>query len=444
MADPQGVCLALNETSFGTVSPVWTRLDSEPNLISSYTVRRGRSFEVDEMQTGTCQIAAADSQGLLDPTNTFGAYYGLIEPRIQGAVAIHNPVTGNWRTIFRGFVEDLDYEPHIAQTVTRPTISMSDAFMIFAGIEMVPGAFGDPLPTGSSSDVFFEETVGTADDRINQILTNAHWPLGLDLREIFSANVRLMDTVYSAGETVLAALQDCADAEFPGVANHYMSASGVYTFHGRLARFDYTNPDYGIHVWNAGDGDAVAAAPTTTAQIRAMKYNRGLARIINAAMATPQDNGRLTRAQRAAQVVTDAASITRFGVCSWSALDLLTWHGTLTGNDWLDETKLFASYYVANYKNPRTRINQLTFRSLAPDDPRAPYLWNLICNVELNDVVNVTVALPGGGGFTAEPYFVEGISYEVNPARPEFADVTLTLDLSPQAYFSDPAGLTGT
>jgi len=401
-------------------------------LIARYTVRRGRSFERDEMETGQAEIFANDVEGILDPTNTGGPYYGNIEPRKQAAIGLHNPVTDEWTTIFRGFVEEWDYEPSPSQVVTRPDIRLADAFLLFGKMEMLPGGgWGDAPPAGAKKFVFFEDTAGSIDDRVIQILGNAGWDP--TRQSVFSGNVRVMETSYSAGETVLAALQECADAEFPGVSNHYMSKNGIYTWHGRLARFDYTNPDYGITVWKAGDGAAVQASISDTAHIRAMRFNRGLDKLINSAIAYPQG---IKDADMAGQVVTDSTSITTYGTSSWSAPNLLTSYGILTGNDANDETRLFALYYVNNYAVPRNRIEQLVFKSMHPDDPRAAANWAFLCGVELNDVVEVTVELPGGGGFTSEPYFIEGISYEVQPLQPSFPLVTMTLDLSPQAYFT--------
>jgi hypothetical protein len=34
-----------------------------------------------------------------------------------------------------------------------------------------------------------------------------------------------------------------------------------------------------------------------------------------------------------------------------------------------------------------------------------------LAGAELSDLIDVTVDYPGGGGFTAEPFFIEGIHY---------------------------------
>src|SRR4029077_20859754 len=123
---------------------------------------------------------------------------------------------------------------------------------------------------------------------------------------------------------------------------------------------------------------------------------------------------------------------------SWSAQDLLTnGHVPPAVTTDLEETKRFATYYVNNYKNPANRITYIAFRSERIGAAGAGELWDLLSRVDISHSVTVTVASPGGGGFNADPYFVEGVHETVQPLTGEMDDVTLTLDLSPQAYFSD-------
>lgn len=403
--------------------------------VASYTIDRGRSFELDRTDTSTANITIYDADGFLDPTNSTGPNYGTIEPLLQAAIALKNPVTDVYSTLFRGYIEDFDYVLHPGQTFNQLTINLVDAFEILTAIEMQPGQFGDTPPTGNEGEIFFDNA--NVDDRIFQVLGNAAWPTAL--ATVFSGNVHVQESIYSPGENVLQVIQDAADAEFPGLANVYVSRDGKVTFHGRKAKFDPVGVSAGaggawpFTHWKCGDGDAVAASISDTAHIRGMSFNRGLSKIINSALATP--NG-IASADIAGQLSQDLTSQGIYGIRSWSAENLFTDYGL---NDSLlanDETKLFADYYVDNYAEPRNRINQLTFKSMHPDDPRAAANWDLICGVEISDLIDVTVTHPGGGGFNAEPFFVEGIHYEVHPGPPEYHFVTLTLDVSPQAYFT--------
>lgn len=111
----------------------------------------------------------------------------------------------------------------------------------------------------------------------------------------------------------------------------------------------------------------------------------------------------------------------------------------LTGNNANDECLLYSEYVVENFKELRTRIGNLTFRSLRPEDDRATATWDLICGVEITDLVDVATSHPGGGGF-AEEFYIEGISYVIEPLVADldtgYPDVTLTLDVSPRAYWA--------
>ena len=45
--------------------------------------------------------------------------------------------------------------------------------------------------------------------------------------------------------------------------------------------------------------------------------------------------------------------------------------------------------YVANYKDPHTRVESLTFKSLRPNDARAEPTWALICGADISDVIDL-------------------------------------------------------
>jgi hypothetical protein len=445
----------------------WTALDQlYPNLVVSYTIDRGRQYELDHTDTGRAQVTIADPDGILDPTNTSGPYWDSgfgIQPLRQAAIARWNPVAAEWQTRFRGFIEELDYTYDPSQKVSFLTISLVDLFEILANVEMVPGVSGGAIPFGDDPATVSPDSVGqiaygnkNMDDRINQALDDAlgataaaNWTV------VFSGNVECATTVYSPGEPVLNVIQDAADAEFPGVSNVYCSRDGRLAVHGRLAKFDpagtfagATPGSWDWHHWKAGDGTEVAANPSTTAHIRTFGYNRGLAKVINSAMAYPayklsgSSQVPVDDTDLAPQTVSDTTSQGRYGIRSWSAPNLVTLRGlTSPGYTSLEETKKFANFYVANYADPRNRISQISFRSIRPSATGAAANWSLLSQIDIADLIDVTVDAPGNasstGGFVAEPYFVEGIHEQVQPLNANYDDVTLTLDLSPQAYFTD-------
>ena len=127
--------------------PTWTDMDDELS-ISEYSIDRGRSFELDRVDTGRATIQINDTEGILDPTNPGGPHSGDILPLIQARLALWNPVLEDWYTRFRGFVESYEYEFDPSQLVNRVTISLVDIFEIVSSVQMFPGYFGDPPPAG--------------------------------------------------------------------------------------------------------------------------------------------------------------------------------------------------------------------------------------------------------------------------------------------------------
>lgn len=424
-------------------SPTWSWITAHPSLVASFSIDRGRQYELDQTDAGRATVTIHDRDGVLDPTNADSPYNGQIEPMLQATLDLWNPVTSEYVTIFRGFIEDYDYDIDPSQFVATLTLSLVDAFGYLGAVEMQPDLKGDGTPSfgdidttnSQPGDIYY---LGAEDPqaRIDQALTDAGWPPALST--IFSGNTLVYAAFYSPGESVLTVLQDAADAEFPGVGNLFVSKDGKVTFHGRWAKFDPSVPissnpdlDWDWHHWKAGDGAAVhISGAGSHAQIRQFAYNWGRSKIINYACATPV---LIKDSDRKSMVYKDETSIASYGYATWTKDNLLTaGKGDRTAND---ECKLFGYYYMANYREPQKRVTALGFRSLHPDDPRAPYNWDLLCNAEIGDQIDVTLTLPGDGYFNDEPYWIEGIHYEVNPATPDYADVTMTLDLSPKAYY---------
>ena len=73
--------------------------------IAEFSIERGRAYELDKVDTGRATITCHDTEGLLDPTNTGGAYYGDIQPLLQARLALWDPVQEDWFTRYRGFIE---------------------------------------------------------------------------------------------------------------------------------------------------------------------------------------------------------------------------------------------------------------------------------------------------------------------------------------------------
>ena len=380
---------------------------------------------MDKTGTGTATIVMVDTNGSLDPASSSSDY----DPMTPVAIALTNPVTSVSSPIFTGHVARWGYDVYETERLGFATIECVDSMDVFANAEMVPGAYGDAPSAAAEGDIVYDLD-GQVKNRIDQVLDDVGWPVGN--REVFTGNVRVKGKVYAPNQPALNAITDAADAEFPSVANFYMQKNGFATFHGRLARFNPTDAQYHITTWSVGDMAAVAA-DSTRAVISGLDYDRDKDRIVNSGLAYPEEiDDTLIEAQR----YTDATSISDFGTRSWSAENLLTDYGWLTGNTDLLETRLFAKYHVENYKRPQTRVNRITFKSVPPTNAYATRVWALLCGIDISDRIQLTTTHHGGASGFNGYHFVEGLHYRVEPMAAGYMNVTLDVDVSPAAYYT--------
>lgn len=444
MADPVGLSVAFTAGPL-VVSPTWTRIDTLPGInVQEWSISRGRPDEFSKTTTGTAEVRIADLDGQFDPTNAGSSY--TITPDLQMAIALYDPVQLTWHTLFRGYIESVDYDIQsytyasgaVSHGVVFVTISLVDAFGWLNDHELQPyPADGDVPPAGSEGRVFYEETSGSVDDRIFAILADVGWPSGLT--SIFSGNVDVCDTTYEPGTSALAALFDAADAEFPGVANLFVSKDGIVTFHGRQARFRPDVADYGINRRTVGD-PSVTASDTSIAPIAELAFTLGKENIYNSVLITPQEKTsgvEPTEDEIRDQLLEDSGSKTLHGVKPLVFTDLLTLVGRATGNNGLEECELMAHYFIDNYAAdpPPPRISRMVFKAREPTARLADPLWKMICRCEISDLLTVQTAHKGGGGFNTG-YYVEGIRYSCRPANNRIHDITLEVDVSPQAFYT--------
>lgn len=401
--------------------------------MTGWQIRRGRSYFTDRTQTGTAQADYVDTVGALDPTNSTGPFYPM-NPGAPFALSLWHPTRHVWHQLFRGSLEQMPQTVDLSEKFISGSLMAADLMSLLAIGEIPPGVDFDASASGSSAANTIGDTTYAAQgvqDRIKAILADGGIPTALT--NIFTGNVNVQFSVYPPGTNILEALWDAADAEFPGLANFYVDKSGRLTFHGRLARFNPSDAQYRISTWNVGDHAAVDADPTM-AIVSGLTFDRDVNKVINASLFSP-DN--ILDTQIAGQLASDAASIAAYGNRTYSAGNLLTLSGENDGLNANEETKLFSNYFPDNFHDAQNRITQLVFKIVPAGAPNEQAQWDLLCGVEISDLVNITTTHPGGGGFTAEPYFVEGISYDAAPSGdPDRPLITLTLDLSPQAYFA--------
>lgn len=459
---PHGVCFAPNDDTLEE-EPTWTRLDDPAGyrMATGWTITRGRANELDKTVTGVATVEFVDTEGVLDPKNNLGPFVSNLESRKQAAIALRNPVTDDWHTLFRGFVGSMENELEMFSTthgIDRPVWGLVDAFDIFSRVVLTPGSHGYTVATSITdfADVYYQgkpsnlpgepDVFVHVDQRIVKLLDDAGWPgtgstgrpgdVAAPLRNIFSGNVQVQGVVYARQDSMMAALYDAADAEFPGIANIYVSKDGVVTFHGRYARFYPSRPGYGINHWYVGTLAAAAGDPDIVPLTGPLRYFSSANDIYNSSVALPYG---VESSDPGVVVASDTASINKFGFSSLNFENLLTYAGhDDDGNtvDAVEECNKFAEYYVGNYKLQRQRIGTLRFRSRGADVVGAAALWDMMCRVELGDVITLNTTHLGEDSGFATTWYVEQIRYTASPAQADMHEILLELEVSPSAFYS--------
>ena len=148
-----------------------------------WTIDRGRPTEFDKTDTGTAVVRLVDREGLFDPTNGTSPYNGKVLPGKQAAIALQNPVSDTWFTMFRGFVESWYYRLDQTRQYMELELQLVDGFAILVprraagrGGRRAAAAGGDR----DRANVGYGYTEGTVKDRIDGILDDVRWPAALD------------------------------------------------------------------------------------------------------------------------------------------------------------------------------------------------------------------------------------------------------------------------
>lgn len=461
---PIGICIAFGQNAF-TTTPTWTRID-DPHVLAfgynagtgnthnvkSWTTDRGRAYELDKTQTGTATIVIEDLTGLFDPTNPSGPFYGKITPMMRARINVQNPVNNGYYDIFTGFVESWNWSMEQNESIMHCTINLVDGFEPLTRGEIQVDSTGyAPYGGGPANTV-------RPIDRIGTLLDDAGWPTVTEnpdhpqWRNLNTGNCYMQQTTYSPQTSFLSAIQDAADAEFPGVANFFMSKAGAATFYGRYPRFQPTNYPNDVAFWQVGDKGG--ADSQGAARIYDIQWNLDQKNLINACLcydygldptllSTSAKGGPST----SAQFFVNLDSVKAYGVRSLSLPDLIidrqpagtgiSSQPSLTG---AQVCVVYAQYYVDNYKLPQLRISNLEFHARGVGDSQQ---WAFLTGVEIGDILTVFTSNPGGGGFGKQTdneglvsqFFVEGIHNVVNPNTQSVPDWVMTLDVSPRAWF---------
>jgi hypothetical protein len=343
--------------------------------VDGITTRRGRNAQADQFQTGTCTMRLVDQNGDFNSQNTNSPYFGLLDPmRKLQITASHNGVT---YPIFSGFITG--YQTITPQesndNVTYTTITAVDAFRLAqnAQITTVAGTSAGQL-SGA---------------RINNLLDAISWPQSM--RDIDTGQTTMQADPGTA-RTALAACQTVSTSEYGAF---YVDATGSFVFQDR-----------------ALTSSSMGATPTVFTDDGSPGLLYFDAQwVLNDVLIYNQAN--VTRSGGTTQVATNAASVTKYFLHSYTQSDLLM----QTDAGALD----YAQAYVASRAETSVRCD-----SIVLDLYTTNYDTGIVAALSLDffDPITVTTTQPGSSSLT-KTLQIFGVSMTINPNKWRVQFVTL-------------------
>ena len=329
----------------------------------SLSIRRGRDNELARTTPSTLTLTLSNLQRQYDPTNTGGAYYGLLLPmrRVRVRVA-WNSVIYN---LFHGYVEK--WPPSWPEEGFDAVVQVTatDAFKVLNLHDL-----------GGNS--YAAQTSGT---RIAAAIEAAGFTTAERSIETGQSTMGTSGTI-AAEVAALTHVQDVVDTE-NGVL--FFNGGGTWVFHDRHHRPLFEATSAGTILDNGGSG----------IYYRDVAANYGDDFLYNRARVTP--------AGGTAEIVTNAASTANYYTRTVTRDLLVT-----SQNEALN----CAGYLVARYKDPYFRVEEVEVVGAAAPST----VWPLLLPLEISDRVTFERRPPGGGTIT-EDQFVEAFQFDIDRDR---------------------------
>lgn len=417
--------------------------------VQTFETSRGRASEFEVIGAATATIVADNSDGALDPTNTGGPYYGNLLPLRQSKINMQHPYSGDYFDLFTGFLEELQQvRPAGSTRIMQTTMPLTDGFEILTNAQLnaTGGRTRDTATALQKGGAYY--AAQHVDARILAAAADAGWPTA-KLR-VATGNINCQDRTYDSDGDILEIMQEAAMAEFAGVANLFIDKSGNLAFSGRKIRFTslaeaiaggtiVTYPDW-VKIWRIGDAGAMADDATLLPiHKNNFAWTFGKETIYNDIIVLPMG---VDAADVPSLRIVNTDSRDRYGsrALSFSDLIMLSGYDPDFTEDAVAVAGDVAQYYADNYADPHQRITSIEMHGAMAmghdDDGIGSALWDMLLNIEINHLVQVYTQNPGGGGFTGEWMFVEGIRYSCSALNNRIPNLVMQLDLSPAAKYT--------
>lgn len=270
------------------------------SYFKSFSIRRGKSRELDRYQAGQASVVFDNTTRVFDPTYAASPFYGQIVPKRQVRITVDNVVQ------YLGVVEDwnISYEPTVN---SNASLQAFDSFSYFANAELGTATY----------------PVEDTNVRLNNLLDSISW--GTAQRDIDNTLSELGSQTVTAGNFALPVLQTIAQSE-PG--DLFIAKNGDVTFIGRNKGFS--------------SGGAVFSDSGTAIPYKTISAIYGSELLYNVANVT---------SPAGTAFATASASVTSYGQRTLSQDTLLS-----TTN----QLQELADFIVIRYSNPEFRFEGIT------------------------------------------------------------------------------------
>lgn len=345
-------------------------LDGTTNFVDAteyvlaVSIKRGRGSQIDNMQVGVCQVQFDDRQSgrLFDPANTASSWYA----GTYGLAPRRNfKVFAGTAEMFVGKMTDIDLQYNM------PNQS-------FCSIVAADGLY----ELARTTLLGFTPSSELTSSRVSTILDRAEVAYSTALRNIETGVATCGTVAYADNDNVLTALQNVAVAEDGRL---YANRKNEISFDARIFS------TFSTAVANFG-GTAGTSIP-----VQEISVAYGQETLFNRVSIGVDGFG-------TAQVVSDAASQTQYGVQSFS-YDNLPLVSLAAGS-------ALAVNLLARYKDPKFRFDSISTSLNACGSAQFATLTTL----DVGDVVSVTKTYSTGLPLSrTDNMYIESISHDITP-----------------------------
>ena len=331
--------------------------------INAISIQRGRNAQADQFQAGTLSLRILDQNGDFNPQNVSGPYYNLLQPMVK--VSITATSLSVVYPLFSGFITNyLTTQPNNStDTLNYTTIQAVDAMRLvqMAQITTVAGSTAGDLTS----------------TRVSQILDQISWPASMRSIETGLTTVQANP---NTATTALSAAQKCELVEFGAF---YVDASGSFVFKNRTTT-----------------STSVSGTPRVFNDNGSNLHYFNADWVLNDVLVYNQAS--VTRTGGSAQVVVDAASVTKYFAHSYNQT------ATMFNSD--ADALNYATMYIASRAETSIRCDALILDLYYPDDAM------VLAALELDffDPVTISTTQPGGSILT-KTLQVFGVNYQISP-----------------------------